>query len=268
MSLGEREETRPPSLVAIIVVGLVAVLAFGGLTALGVWQVHRRAWKLELIAEVDHRLHAAPVAAPAPSAWPSIDAAHDEYRRVRVEGHFLGDRATLVQAATDLGGGFWVMVPLQTDAGFTVLVNRGFVPTEHGAIGGDASAGPVQVTGILRMSEPGGGFLRSNDPADDRWYSRDVAAIAQARHLGAVAPYFIDADAVPGNPGGPVGGLTVVRFPNNHLVYAITWFGLAAMVAGGAAYFMRDAWRAHRRQRDRRESRSALWHGAPTGGTR
>ena len=85
------------------------------------------------------------------------------------------------------------------------------------------------MTGLLRITEPDGAFLRSNDPAANRWYSRDVAAIAKARDLGLTAPYFVDADATP-NPGGyPVGGLTVVRFPDNHLVYALTWFVLCAL---------------------------------------
>jgi surfeit locus 1 family protein len=85
----------------------------------------------------------------------------------------------------------------------------------------------------MRASEPKGGFLRANDPAADRWHSRDVAAIARARNLGNVAPFFVDADASP-NPGGyPIGGLTMVRFRNTHLVYALTWFALAAL--SGAA---------------------------------
>ena len=89
------------------------------------------------------------------------------------------------------------------------------------------------------MTEPKGAFLRSNNPAEDRWYSRDVAAIAKARGLSSVAPYFIDADASP-NPGGlPVGGLTVISFPNTHLIYAITWFALAGLVAIGMVYATR-----------------------------
>jgi surfeit locus 1 family protein len=84
------------------------------------------------------------------------------------------------------------------------------------------------------MTEPDGGFLRSNDPTADRWFSRDVAAIAAAKTLADTAPYFIDADATT-NPGGlPVGGMTVVSFRNSHLVYALTWFALAAMSAGAA----------------------------------
>ena len=100
---------------------------------------------------------------------------------------------------------------------------------------------PAVLAGLLRLTEPKGGFLRDNDPAAGRWFSRDVAAIAQAKRLdGPVAPYFIDADATP-NPGGwPRGGLTVVRFANSHLVYALTWFGLALMSAGGAVLWLRD----------------------------
>ena len=121
-----------------------------------------------------------------------------------------------------------------------MLVNRGFVPSKE-----TVHRPPPElatVTGLLRLTEPGGGFLRANDPAADRWYSRDVAAIAQARGLGPVAPYFVDADAT-ANPGGfPVGGLTVVRFANNHLVYAVTWFILALMSFAGGAYVLYD-WR-------------------------
>jgi surfeit locus 1 family protein len=211
---------------------LIAIIA---LLALGVWQVERRAWKLALIDRVEQRIHAAPSPMPVASSWPMISAASDEYRHVTVTGRFLHDRETLVKAVTDEGGGYWVLTPLRFDDGTTVLVNRGFVPPERRDPStrheGDPSA-RVEVTGLLRMTEPKGGFLRHNDPAHDRWYSRDVAAIAETRGLHGVAPFFIDADATP-NPGGfPIGGLTVVRFPNNHLIYALTWFGLAFMLAG------------------------------------
>ena len=92
-----------------------------------------------------------------------------------------------------------------------VLINRGFVPMDRR----DPASWPpppalAVVTGLLRVSEPGGGFLRSNAPTADRWYSRDVAAIASARKLDGAAPYFIDADASPDASALPVGGLTVV----------------------------------------------------------
>jgi len=86
------------------------------------------------------------------------------------------------------------------------------------------------VTGLLRISEPHGGFLRANQPAARRWYSRDVAEIVKASGVTQAAPYFIDADATPNAGGWPRGGLTVIHFANSHLVYALTWFGLAAMV--------------------------------------
>ncbi len=213
---------------------LALLAAIGALlfTSLGVWQVERLFWKLALIERVDARVHAAPVAAPGPDVWPRITGDADEYRHVTVTGRFLDARETLVQALTDQGAGYWVMTPLATANG-TLLINRGFVPPERAATALHAApSGDVRVTGLLRLSEPGGTLLRANRPAEGRWYSRDVAAIAQARGLGAsVAPYFIDADATP-NPGGwPIGGLTVVHFRNAHLIYALTWFALAVMCA-------------------------------------
>lgn len=212
----------------------LGVLLFAGFTGLGVWQLQRLAWKRELIATVEARVHAQPGPPPRPQAWRTVSAGRDAYRRVRIRGVFDNDRETLVQAVTAAGPGFWVMTPLHADDGSVVLIDRGFVPQalksqsmRHAGLVG----GPTTVTGLLRISEPHGGFLRANQPAAERWYSRDVGQIAAARGLSPVAPYFIDADATP-NPGGwPRGGLTVVRFPNSHLAYALTWFGLAGMVA-------------------------------------
>ena len=210
---------------AAVLLGLLVL----GFVALGVWQVERRAWKLRLIAAVDARSHAVPVAAPL-----RIDADEDAYRRVRVTGRFVGSD-TLVQAVTARGPGFWVLTPLAARDGRTVLVNRGFVPDDRGA---GRPAREVSVTGLMRISEPGGGFLRANDPAAGRWYSRDVPAIARARGLATVAPYFIDAEAGPA--GYPVGGLTVIAFRNNHLVYALTWFALAALSGYGLWRVLRE----------------------------
>ncbi len=211
-----------------------SLVAISILVALGVWQVERRTWKLALIDRVEQRVHAAAIALPPPSSWPAISAADDEYRHVIVTGRFQHDKETLVKAVTDEGGGYWVVTPLRRNDGTTVLVNRGFVPPERRdpSTRQDGNrSGRIEVTGLLRMTEPEGGFLRHNDPASDRWYSRDVAAISAARGLDAVAPVFIDADAAPDPHALPIGGLTVVRFPNNHLIYALTWFGLAVMLA-------------------------------------
>ena len=229
----QASEAKRGALTALLV---LAALLF---TALGTWQVQRRAWKLDLIAAVDQRIHAAAQPAPGPDAWPAFSAQAEAYTHVQVSGTLLHDRETLVQAVTELGAGSWVLTPLRTDAGWTVLVNRGFVPQDRAAPASRRDSllpGRITVIGLLRVSEPGGGFLRSNDPAQGsqgRWYSRDVSAIAAARGLGVAAPYFIDADAAP-NPGGfPIGGLTVVSFRNSHLIYAVTWFSLAALGAAG-----------------------------------
>ncbi|WP_082109238.1 SURF1 family cytochrome oxidase biogenesis protein [Azospirillum thiophilum] len=234
---------------ALALFGLLALAGIAGLTALGVWQLERRAWKLDLIDRVEARIHAAPVPAPGPEEWPAVSTSSDEYRRVTATGRFLHDREALVQAVSDLGGGFWVLTPLVTDRGFTVLVNRGFVPPEKRDPARRAAGQPqgdVTVTGLLRLTEPKGGFLRSNDPAAGRWYSRDVAAIAAANGLERAAPYFIDADSAR-NPGGfPVGGLTVVSFPNSHLGYALTWFALDLMLIAAVLFVVRSEMKRRR----------------------
>ncbi|MFC3441038.1 SURF1 family protein [Sphingobium rhizovicinum] len=223
--------TRSPAF--LIGLTLIALIIFSGFSALGIWQVQRLAWKRDLIARVDARVHAPPVPAPATATK------DDEYRRVTLTGAFLHDKAALTQAVTVRGPGFWLMTPLRRADGGITFINRGFVPDRKTRY--DRPTGQVQVTGLLRLTEPGGGFLRSNDPAGDRWHSRDVAAIAKARGLDRVEQsYFIDAGTAPSPTGFPVGGLTVIAFPNNHLQYAITWFVLAAMTVGAYILVMRQ----------------------------
>jgi surfeit locus 1 family protein len=160
-----------------------------------------------------------------------------------VTGTFDHGRETLVEALTEQGSGFWVLTPLRT-AGGIVLINRGFVPKERrtpASRAGGQLQGVVSVTGLARLDEPEGRFLRANRAAEERWYSRDVTAIAAARGFGPVAPFFIDADAT-SNPGGyPIGGLTVVSFRNTHLIYALTWFALAALSLWGGVLTYRTS---------------------------
>ena len=227
---------------------LLGVALFVSFLALGSWQLQRRAWKLELIDRVTERVRADAVAAPTPAQWPQVTAQQYEYLPVTLSGRFLAHKTVLTQAVTELGAGFWVVTPLQADDGSQTLINRGFVPTgerqawlpQDSAPVADA---PVQtVTGLLRMTEPGGGFLRDNDSQQQRWYSRDVAGIAAAQGLDKAAPYFIDA----GRPGQPVAaetwprpGMTVIAFHNSHLVYALTWYGMALMVLVAAVVVVR-----------------------------
>ena len=206
---------RWPAAVALAV-ALVALLA------LGPWQVRRLAWKRARIVQVEGRIHAAPVPPPR-----TIGGAADAYLRIGVAGRYLPVQDTYVRAVTERGPGFWVLTPLAAEDGRTILINRGFRPARDAA----SQSGRVVVVGLLRVTEPGGGFLQSNQPAAERWFSRDVAAIAARRGVGRPAPFFIDAEATARLARAPIGGLTVVRFPNNHLVYALTWYSLAGMTA-------------------------------------
>jgi len=238
---GEAAAEKPRSRAAFLLWLSLLLLACAGFVLLGNWQVRRLAWKEALIARVDQRL-AAPAEAPMPRAqWAGLGA-DDAYRKLCLDGSYLDRRETLVQAVTRLGPGWWVLAPLHTAQGDTVLVNRGFVDAPHrDPVSRSTAEGSQRVCGLLRLSEPGGAFLHHNVPAEGRWYSRDVAAIAAAQDLPAaeVAPYFLDADAT-GNPGGwPVGGLTVVQFRNSHLSYALTWYGLALLMAGGLVILVR-----------------------------
>jgi surfeit locus 1 family protein len=234
----QSEERPAPSRGALAALLTLALVLFAGFFALGVWQVNRLAWKQDLIARVDARLRAQPAAAPGRDRWTRLTREADEYRRVSVQGRFDYGREVLVHASTVLGPGYWVLTPLHTAEGDWVLVNRGFVPPElrEHVPHGDASQ---TLVALLRFTEPKGSALQANDPAQGRWYSRDVAAIAAAMHLdGNVAPYFVDQQALTATDRAawPRPGLTVVAFPNNHLVYALTWFALAAGCGAAAVY--------------------------------
>lgn len=258
--LGIVDDGAQRSVLTRVIVCTAALIAFVGFIALGIWQVQRLSWKLDLIARTEQRVHAAPVPAPPPSDWQNVAAKSDEYRHIILRGIYLPTQSVRVQAVTDFGAGFWLLTPLRQIDGSTVLVNRGFVlPRPSGVTDGTSTSrcagnpantgASTEVTGLLRISEPGGAFLRHNDPVAQRWYSRDVQAIARQQRLVQAAPYFIDADADAGaaqqsqQPSSecPIAGLTVVAFQNNHLVYAITWFALALMTAGAFGWSVRTA---------------------------
>ena len=237
-----------------VLLACVAAALVVGLFALGTWQLQRRTWKLDLMARISQRVQVAATPAPGPEQWPHIDAAGYEYRHVSALGVWMVGRSTWVQAVTELGGGYWLLTPLQGEDGHILLVNRGFVPADQRAtLDAQLAQAPspsdsVVVTGLLRLSEPGGGFLRHNDAPGNRWYSRDVQAIAAARALSGVAPYFIDADAAPDQQAvsgaaskWPTAGMTVLVFHNNHLVYALTWYTLALLLAWATWKVVRDA---------------------------
>ncbi len=223
--------------------GFMAVIFFAFL-GLGSWQLYRQQWKTNLIERVNQRVLAEPTNAPPSTAWPALTAPANEYRHVTASGELLYSKALGVQALTERGPGFWWLIPLLQKDGTIIYINRGFAETLPAARFFSHLHEPrqVQVTGLLRMNEPNGGFLRKNNPEHKRWYSRDILKMAETDELLNVAPYFIDAQSVTPDEislnkmlgGQPVMGLTVIRFSDNHLVYAFTWFSLAALLAFAA----------------------------------
>jgi surfeit locus 1 family protein len=204
------------------------------------WQIHRLAWKEALIARTDAAMQAAPVGLGALPA----DLAAIEYRRVTMTGRYEVLGLTLVTGTSTLGSGYWVLVPLRDDTGRVVYVNRGFMPigSRTEAARRALPATQVTVTGLLRLTEPEGTLLRGNHPAEDRWYSRDIAAIAARRGVAADARWFLDVQReTPTNADAPVPDLTIVRFPNSHLSYALTWFTLALLSVCGGIVLWRGA---------------------------
>ena len=202
---------------------------FAVLVGLGVWQLERLQWKLELIARVNHNLQAAPVSLDD-GATPQSD-----YQRVALTGRFDGKEAYAF--ATDETGApvYHVLVPLTASNGRTFMVDRGIVPREKldpATRPAGLLTGTVRLVGVWRTPDAPGSFTPPPDLAHRIWYARDVRGIAKADGVTLAAPVIIEADATP-NPGGwPKGGQTVVAFRNEHLQYAITWFGLAAVLLG------------------------------------
>ena len=225
---------------------LPTLLAFIVLIGLGTWQVERKAWKEALIAALNERLAAPPQALPAQATWPKLDAAGDEYRRVKFTALFDNAKEALIYGAASAfrpdvsGPGYWVFTPARLADGSLVMVNRGFVPENRKDAKSRADgqvSGPVEITGALRWPDTRHWFTPNDDVAHNLWFNRDPHAIATAKGLGAVAPFFVEMEA-PVPPGGlPSPGKIVVNLPDNHLQYAITWYGLAAALAGVFAVY-------------------------------
>jgi surfeit locus 1 family protein len=212
-------------------VTIAALIAAAILIGLGVWQLQRLTWKENLIATVNGHMQAAPISLDQALAMNQDDV---QYRKVALSGRF--DNAKEAYVFTTGAEGvlvYHVLVPFITDDGRTLMVDRGEIPQEKLA---PQSRRPVEgethVTGVWRVPDAPGMFTPAPVPQKHIWYARDLAGIAAADGVKLAAPVLIEADSTP-NPGGsPVGGQTVVDFPNNHLEYALTWFGLAAGLFG------------------------------------
>ncbi len=217
-----------------------ALLAFAALIALGTWQIERKTWKEGLIASLTERLAAPPETLPAPASWPGLDQTSEEYRRVSFNAVFDYAHEALVYGAASAfrpdvsGPGYWVFTPARLADGSVVIVNRGFVPEGHqdaSSRSGGTAPGTIAIVGALRWPDHGW-FTPNAEPAKNLWFARDPAAIAAAKGIGTVAPFYVEQE-LPVPPGGlPQPGRLVVHLPNNHLQYAVTWFGLALVLAG------------------------------------
>lgn len=235
---------------SFLVLTLLTLACLAVLVALGTWQLQRKQWKDGLSAWIKHRTAAAPV--PLEAALAEWNATGNvEYLRVRVEGSLGGERQARLYAIDRGRAGWHLIAPLRLTSGAVVLINRGFVPgsSEPGqAPAGQGAAEPIAVTGLVRVPPVASSwFTPANDPAKNIWYS--VALPEMARWLGlgqdtALAPFVIEAEATLNSASdAPRGGVTRLAFPNRHLEYALTWYGLALALA---AVYAALAW-AHLR---------------------
>jgi surfeit locus 1 family protein len=212
-------------------VTIATVLLTAFLVWLGLWQMERLSWKNNLIATVAGHMAAAPVTLDQALKMSADDV---QYRKVLLSGHFDNAKESYV-FTTGAGGEavYHVLTPFITDDGRTLIVDRGSVPeSKLSPQSRQSIEGQTQVTGVWRVPDPPGAFTPKADAQKHVWYAKDLAGIAAADGVTLAAPAVIEADNTP-NPGNlPLGGQTVVDFPNNHLQYAITWFGLAAGLIG------------------------------------
>ena len=236
----------------LVLAGVCALAAFALLISLGTWQMRRLAWKEDLIAKIEARVQAPPVALPDETTWESLKADDYEYRHVSLRGTFDHTKEIFVFRASGPNEGlsqpgYVVITPMRLESGANVLVARGFVTEAFK----DAAkrpqgqiSGPVSLSGFMRAPEPRNNFTPADSPEKSLWYTRDPAAMSATLSLPRPAPFSIDADATPLPGGWPKAGVTVVSIRNDHLAYALTWYGLAATLVALVGFVL---WRNRRR---------------------
>ncbi|WP_337955791.1 SURF1 family protein [Fulvimarina manganoxydans] len=221
------------------------------LMGLGTWQVERLYWKETLIERIETRIHGAPISLDEAIAL-RAETGDIDYQPVTLTGRFLNDGERYFLSTYEGQAGWNVFTPLVTPEDRMVFVNRGFVPYELRNPAKRPQSlveDEVSIKGLAREApeEKPGYFLPDNDPAKDTFFWRDLPAMAEGIALGSdirLVPFFVDADDTP-NPGGlPVGGQTVVTIPNNHLQYAITWYGIGAVLIVMTGMLVANRWRS------------------------
>ncbi len=205
------------------------------LLALGNWQLERRVWKLSLIADIEARTTQAPIDfSQAESLYQQGEDV--EYLPAVLEGNFLHDKEIhLFGQSVDGKGGYHIITPLKTADGQVVLVDRGYVPPDKKAPETRASgqiSGLVTLEGLVRTDSKPGAFVPPNNPEKGEWFSRDHQTMGAWVGSEPVAPLFLDVADMPVPGGWPRGGQTRIVLKNDHLGYALTWFGLAVVLVG------------------------------------
>ncbi len=224
--------------------GLFSLVVVGLLLSLGFWQLQRRTEKHALIAALDERLAAAPVALPEPAQWAALTPARDEFRRVRFSAQFENHSDARVFSsgsairADITTPGVWVFAPARLGAGSTVVVNRGFVPDGQQDRLTPALSGVATLMGYIRFPETKGMLTPHEDRGKRLWFLRDQRSMARVLGWGEVAPFYIDLETPAPANGLPKPGPLEVHLKDDHMQYAITWFGLAAAVGLGFALWL------------------------------
>jgi surfeit locus 1 family protein len=224
---------------AIIAFAMIAVLV-----GLGIWQLQRRVEKHALIAALSERLAAAPISLPPASEWKNLSAVRDEFRRVTLTATFESRPDAMVYSSgsavrEDVSGpGTWAFLPARLPDGRVVVINAGFVQnTMQDRAQQDRAVAPLfgdrkpeSLTGYLRFPEGASVLTPHEDVAKRLWFTRDQRAMALALGWGEVAPFYLDLEAPVPPSGVPKPGPLQVHLKDDHLQYAITWFGLAAAI--------------------------------------
>ena len=218
---------------SLLLPGTFALVCLLVLLGLGTWQIERKAWKEALIATLTQRLSDAPVALARSGEWALMTPDNAEFLRVRLRIEPTGEDDALVYTGGSAlrddvkSPGYFVFTPMRLTDGGKVVVNRGYVPDKTYP----RLAGPHEIVGVLRWPESPSWFIADRDAAGVVWTVRDPRAMAAFKGWGAVAPFYVEQEA-PVPPGGlPHPAALTVRLRNEHLQYAITWYGLAGVLA-------------------------------------
>lgn len=221
-----------------ILTGAAFLVALATLLALGTWQAQRLYWKEHLLADMAARRIAAPVSLAEIEAMAARGEDID-YRPVSVSGVFANNRERHFFATWRGQTGYHVYTPLQLSDGRFLFVNRGFTPFEskepemrkQGQL-----TGVQNVTGLARarLAERPSSIVPDNDLSKNIFYWKDLDAMASSTDIPAdrLVPFFVDAGDAPNPKGLPIGAVTQFDLPNNHLQYAVTWYGLAVALVG------------------------------------